>query len=137
MPRPASAGCVPGIVAPDWFIGQQMAQHTSVPSSKNSQLVAQQLGNAFGLLAMVGAAVLYTTNEPKVVRNYLVALWIADIGHVYLTYRGLGSDRFMDVASWNAMTWGNVFVTVRSSPSFSSLHSLSDSSGIKCSYDTD
>ncbi|KLU83272.1 hypothetical protein MAPG_02336 [Magnaporthiopsis poae ATCC 64411] len=106
------AGCVPGIVAPDWFIGQQMAQHTPVPSSKNSQLVAQQLGNAFGLLAMVGAAVLYTTSEPKVVRNYLVALWIADIGHVYLTCRGLGSDRFMDVASWNAMTWGNVFVTL-------------------------
>jgi hypothetical protein len=63
---------------------------------------------------MVGAAVLYTTREPKVVRNYLVALWVADIGHIVLTYRGLGHDSFMDVGSWNAMTWGNVFVTVRS-----------------------
>ncbi|KAL8387328.1 hypothetical protein RB595_009986 [Gaeumannomyces hyphopodioides] len=105
-------GCVPGVVAPDWFIGQQMAQLMPVASSENSQLVAQQLGNAFGLLAMAAVAVLYTTNEPKVVRNYLIALWIADIGHVYLTCRGLGSDRLMDVTSWNAMTWGNVFVTV-------------------------
>ncbi|KAL8350989.1 hypothetical protein RB598_005986 [Gaeumannomyces tritici] len=89
-----------------------MAQRMPAPSSENSQLVAQQLGNAFGLLAMAAVAVLYTTSEPKVVRNYLIALWIADVGHVYLTCRGLGSDRLMDVASWNGMTWGNVFVTV-------------------------
>lgn len=48
-------------------------------------MVAYQLGNIYLLLAMVGIAVLYSTTEPKVVRNYIVALWIADIGHVVIT----------------------------------------------------
>lgn len=55
---------------------------------------------------------LYTTTELKVVRNYLIALWIADIGHIAVCYVGLGFERFVDVASWNSMTWGNVGATV-------------------------
>lgn len=78
----------------------------------NSRLVALQLGNAYGLLFLVGVAVLYTTVELKVVRNYLVALWIADIGHVTACYYVLGYDRFIDVCSWNSLTWGNVGATV-------------------------
>ena len=77
-----------------------------------ARIVAQQLGNAYGLLFMVGIAVLYTGTELKVVRNYLVALLIADIGHVGLTIAALGPDRFAAVGDWNAMTWGNVGFTV-------------------------
>lgn len=43
-------------------------------------MVAYQLGNIYLLLAMVGVAVLYSTTEALVVRNYVIALWIADIG---------------------------------------------------------
>ena len=57
-------------------------------------------------------AVLYTTSEVKVVRNYLVALWICDIGHVVITFLGLGVERGMAVGEWNAMTWGNIGCTV-------------------------
>ncbi|KAI7921342.1 hypothetical protein M0657_006074 [Pyricularia oryzae] len=108
------AGAIPAIAQPAWFIQEQITQHVPVPvvpSSEGALLVTRQLGNAFGLLAMCGVGVLYTTNEPKVVRNYLVALWIADIGHIALTYFALRHDRFMAFGSWNAMTWGNVFVT--------------------------
>lgn len=92
-----------------------MAEQTPSPTfpvDDNSRLVALQLGNAYGLLFLVGVAVLYTTVELKVVRNYLVALWIADIGHVAACYYVLGYDRFIDVGSWNSMTWGNVGATV-------------------------
>lgn len=58
-------------------------------------------------------AVLYTTTEAKVVRNYVIALWIADIGHVAATYYVLGYDRFVDVGKYNPMAFGNVVVTVR------------------------
>ena len=58
----------------------------------NTRLVAYQLGNVYGLLAMVSIAVLYTTTEAKVVRNYLIALWIADIGHVAATLLGFGAE---------------------------------------------
>ena len=51
---------------------------------------------------------LYATTEPKVLRNYVIALAIADIGHIYATYLGMGWDSFADVASWNALTWGNI-----------------------------
>lgn len=96
---------------PSWFVGEQ----TSTPSltvDVNSRLVALQLGNCYGLLFLAAVAVLYTTTEIKVVRNYLIALWIADIGHIIVCYLGLGFERFVDVASWNSMTWGNVGATV-------------------------
>ena len=35
---------------------------------------------------MVGVGVLYTTTEAKVVRNFLLACAIADVGHLYVTY---------------------------------------------------
>lgn len=105
------AGWAGATLDPSWFVREQ----TSTPSitvDDNSRLVALQLGNCYGLLFLAAVAVLYTTTELKVVRNYLIALWIADIGHIAVCYVGLGFERFVDVASWNSMTWGNVGVTV-------------------------
>lgn len=105
------AGWAGATLDPSWFVKEQ----TSTPSltvDDNSRLVALQVGNCYGLLFLAGVAVLYTTTELKVVRNYLIALWIADIGHIGVCYLGLGYERFVDVASWNSMTWGNVGATV-------------------------
>jgi hypothetical protein len=65
---------------------------------------------------MIGIAVLYTSTEPRVVHNYVVALWIADIGHVAITCYVMEYERALDVANWNAMAWGNIGATVRISP---------------------
>lgn len=91
-----------------------MEQTSTIPLSvdDNAKLVALQLGNTYGLVFLIATAVLYTTSEIKVVRNYLVACWLADISHVYVCYHVLGWARFVDVASWNSMTWGNVGATV-------------------------
>ena len=35
---------------------------------------------------MLGVGVLYATTDAKVVRNYLLACAIADVGHLYATY---------------------------------------------------
>ncbi|GJC82861.1 hypothetical protein ColLi_05699 [Colletotrichum liriopes] len=106
-------GFLGAVINPDWFISEQIVRSagSAVPASDNDRLVALQLGNIYLLMAMVGLAVLNLTSEIKVVRGYLVALWIADIGHIYVCYNVLGLDRFLDVAHWNAMTWGNVGVT--------------------------
>jgi hypothetical protein len=85
-------------------------------------MVALQLGNVYLLLAMVGIAVLYSTTEPKVVHNYVIALWLADIGHVAVTCYVLEHERVIDVANWNAMAWGNIGATV----SISTLQSHPD-----------
>ncbi|KAI0468840.1 hypothetical protein F4859DRAFT_184435 [Xylaria cf. heliscus] len=105
------AGCLGPLIDTDWFIASQIDNAALPASSENARLVALQLGNAYGLLFLVGVAVLYTTSELRVVRNYLVALLIADITHVGLTCWGLGYDRAVDVAGWNAVTWGNVGFT--------------------------
>ena len=78
----------------------------------DARLVTLQLGNLYALLFMVGVAVLHTTSELRVVRSYLAAAAVADVGHVGLTCWMLGADRVLDVPSWNAMTWGNVGFTV-------------------------
>ncbi|TIC96115.1 hypothetical protein CH35J_008595 [Colletotrichum higginsianum] len=109
-------GFLGAVINPAWFISEQIVGSASstvppLPVSDNDRLVALQLGNIYLLMAMVGLAVLNFTSEIKVVRGYLVALWIADIGHIYVCYNVLGLGRFLDVAHWNALTWGNVGVT--------------------------
>jgi hypothetical protein len=61
---------------------------------------------------MLSVALLYTTTEPKVVRNYVIALWLADIGHIATTAYIMGYDKFIDLASYNPATWGNIGATV-------------------------
>ena len=64
------------------------------------------------LAFLVGVGVLYSSSEIRVVKNYLIALWVADLGHMMITAEGLGWEGTMDVRGWNAMTWGNLGVTV-------------------------
>ncbi|TAQ83494.1 hypothetical protein B7494_g8182 [Chlorociboria aeruginascens] len=106
------AGFMSPFIDADWFINEQIANSHLEDISDNARVVAYQLGNIYLLLAMVGIALLYTTTEPKVVRNYLIALWIADLGHVAVTYQGLGYSNFVDVGGWNTMTWGNIGATL-------------------------
>lgn len=55
------------------FIAGQ-TPHVDPPSAHPSSLsLAYQLGNLYSLLFLIGVAVLHTSTEPKVVRNYLVA----------------------------------------------------------------
>ncbi|KAF7559500.1 hypothetical protein G7046_g4672 [Stylonectria norvegica] len=94
-----------------WFIAEQVPQAAPIVVTENSLVVAWQLGNLYLLLAFIGLAVLWTSSELKVVRAYLFALWLGDIGHVAFSCYGLGWDRVMDPAEWNAMAWGNVAMT--------------------------
>ncbi|RYP36543.1 hypothetical protein DL767_003366 [Monosporascus sp. MG133] len=110
------SGALGAFIDTDWFITSQAS--TSISTSSpiqaydiNARVVAQQLGNTYFLLCLLGVAVLWTTSELRVVRNYLLAAWVADISHVWLTCRALGWVRSVDVTAWNAMTWGNVGFT--------------------------
>ncbi|KAI1467025.1 uncharacterized protein F4812DRAFT_459877 [Daldinia caldariorum] len=48
------------------------------------------------------------TPHPSVARGYLVAVALADYGHVWACYRGAGPDVFWDPAAWNDVLWGAV-----------------------------
>ena len=60
---------------------------------------------------MIAVGVLYATSEPKVVRNFLIACAVADVGHVYACYHVMGLESFADVANWSGVVWGNVGIT--------------------------
>ncbi|KAL0937664.1 myb DNA-binding domain-containing protein [Colletotrichum truncatum] len=101
-PISLAAGFLGAVINPDWFISEQISPATvtslPAPPSDNDRLVALQLGNIYLLMAMVGLAVLGSTSEVKVVRNYLVALWIADLGHIYTRANRGAADQLDDTA---------------------------------------
>lgn len=106
------AGAVAPFISPEWFVAEQIALSPLEPITANAKMVALQLGNIYLLLAMVGIAVLYSTNEAKVVRNYVISLALADIGHVAVTCYVMEYERMIDFANWNAMAYGNIGATV-------------------------
>ncbi|KAJ4264019.1 hypothetical protein NW762_006058 [Fusarium torreyae] len=106
------AGFVGAVIDPAWFIGEQAPQKDGIEASDNSIIVTWQLGNLYLLLAFIGVAVLSTTTEVKVVKAYLIALLLGDIGHVGFSSYGLGWERSMSPIKWNAMAWGNIAMTL-------------------------
>ena len=94
-----------------YFISSQLPQPYKGSPNLTSQLLAWQLGNAYLLLGFLGVFILNTTTEPKVVRAYIWALLLGDIGHVGITLYAMGWDQSMAVGNWNPVVWGNVGVT--------------------------
>lgn len=113
------AGWLPAAFLPAWFMGEQLPGALRMEhATAHSLVVTRQLGNCYLLAFLVAIAVLYSTSEIKVVRNYLVALWIADITHVLTTALALGYEGTVQVRGWNATTWGNIGATVSSYPTY-------------------
>ncbi|MCJ1366090.1 hypothetical protein MMC16_005215 [Acarospora aff. strigata] len=104
-------GWLAPILDPHAFVSDQVLHNRPQDLTLGAHVVALQLGNVYLLLALLGIAVLYTTTEPKVVRNYIIALWIADIGHVVATAYVVGFTHLVDVGSWNSLAWGNIGAT--------------------------
>ena len=97
------------------FIAEQIPSSSLLvarSSSPNAQVVALQLGNTYLLLALLGLFILNITTDVRVVKVYVIALAIADIGHVVPTIWMLGWERSIAVQSWNRMAWGNIGATV-------------------------
>ncbi|KAL1837581.1 hypothetical protein VTK73DRAFT_4646 [Phialemonium thermophilum] len=69
-----------------------------------------QTGNILLLLAAL-AVVCCWTPRAATKRWYLVAVALADYGHIYGTYLGLGPEAFWDVSQWNDAVWGAVGVS--------------------------
>ncbi|KAI4149273.1 MAG: hypothetical protein LQ341_001364 [Variospora aurantia] len=107
--------CIGGYLAPildtSFFAASQVPTITPTPLTSTTQILALQLGNCYGLIGLIAIGVLYSTSEPKVVRNYLIACAIADVGHLWVTYIVLGYANFVDVKSWNSIAWGNIGFT--------------------------
>jgi hypothetical protein len=82
-----------------------------VAKDASARLLSAQLGNTYLLLCLLGVFILNTTTEIKVVRAYIWALLIADVGHVGLTAAAMGWSATLAVGEWSAAAFGNIGIT--------------------------
>ncbi|KAK5172476.1 hypothetical protein LTR04_002402 [Oleoguttula sp. CCFEE 6159] len=93
------AGAIAPFVSPSESVSAQLAhlpRHSLLPSE---HILALQIGNLYLLLAMLGLFILYSTSEIRTVRAYVIALWVADIGHVAVTGWAMGHENIADLRS--------------------------------------
>ena len=95
----------------DFYI-RQLPNATSLTTVVTPQAVSLslQVGNVLLLLAFM-ALICCWTHHPDIPKKYLVAVALADFGHIYAAYAALGPEIFWDVSKWNDMLWGNVGVS--------------------------
>lgn len=105
------AGYLAPLLNTSKFVSSQVPNAIPTALTSTNRVLALQLGNCYGLVGLIGVGVLYATSEPKVVRNYIIACAIADVGHLWATYAAIGHESFMNVWSWNDMAWGNIGIT--------------------------
>jgi len=51
------------------------------------------------------------TRETRLTRYYLAAAAVGDLGHIYASYKVMGSEMFWDFGGYNDMMVGNVVVS--------------------------
>ncbi|KAK3115005.1 hypothetical protein LTR53_006090 [Teratosphaeriaceae sp. CCFEE 6253] len=96
---------------PKQFYLDQVPHSTLAEASftPQAELLVLLLGNVYLLLALLALICIWTPHR-SVADRYLLAVAVADLGHIYATYRVWGSD-FWDWTQWNDMMWGNVGVS--------------------------
>ncbi|KAI1854895.1 hypothetical protein JX265_002534 [Neoarthrinium moseri] len=77
------------------------------PIPTGTSIIMSQLANLYLLFALNEALVLRSTGNLRTWKTVLFVLLLADIGHLY-SVSAVGSRVYWDVASWNAIDWGNV-----------------------------
>ena len=81
------------------------APRGSIPISNS--VVLNQLANLYFLFAINEGLVLRSTSDVKVWRAIIIALLIADLGHIWSVHP-LGYSIYWDVTNWNTIDWGNL-----------------------------
>ncbi|CAP61242.1 uncharacterized protein PODANS_3_11575 [Podospora anserina S mat+] len=78
--------------------------------SPQAEIVTLQLINVFLLLA--GLAVVCCFSKDRfVVKGYCTVVALADYGHIWSVYKGLGPEAFWEFGKWNDLVWGGVLAS--------------------------
>lgn len=95
--------------ASSWLSDQIPTEYKKVPTAltPESTVVVLQLGNVFLLLMALAIQICCFTTGPTV-RGYLAIVAVADLGHIYGAYVGMGPEAFWDYGSWNSAIYGAV-----------------------------
>ncbi|KAI0443396.1 hypothetical protein F4803DRAFT_314309 [Xylaria telfairii] len=98
------------------FYARQAQNHELSAAGASSfppqaQILTLQLVNVYLLLAAIAVICSWTTHV-RTARWYLAAVALADYGHIWACYVGVGVDLMLQPAEWNDMLWGSVGVSV-------------------------
>ena len=75
--------------------------------SGGTVVIISQLANIYLLLAAVQALCCWSRHL-EIARTYIGIVAVADLGHIYATYLGMGEKMFWDWQNWNDVAWGNI-----------------------------
>ncbi|ETN46432.1 uncharacterized protein HMPREF1541_00616 [Cyphellophora europaea CBS 101466] len=95
----------------DFYVRQHYeASLQQVLLTPQALVLVLQTGNIFLLLAGLAVICSWTTHA-EVAKRYLFVVAIADLGHIWGNYKGLGDQYFWEFAQWNDLIWGSVGVS--------------------------
>ena len=96
------------------FFADQAPNHAVAASAFTPQaeiLTLQIINVYFFVLAPVAVACSFT-RDVLTAKLYLFFVALADWGHIYAVYKGVGAEYFWDVKGWNDMVAGGVGVSL-------------------------
>ncbi|KAF1953582.1 hypothetical protein CC80DRAFT_450498 [Byssothecium circinans] len=96
--------------SPSTFVTLQYPTATSplTPVPDGAIILAYAFGNIFILLFLLGTLCTAITREARVTKYYLLFVAIADLGHIYASYKVMGKEMILDFNGYNDMMWGNI-----------------------------
>lgn len=112
LTRHSVAGFIGAVTDTPWFVESQVPQKLPLLVTENSLALAWQLGNIYLLLGFISVALFTSVTEVKVIKRYLVALALGDVGHIGWCAYALGMDRMMKPLELNLMAYANIAPTV-------------------------
>ncbi|KAI1430854.1 hypothetical protein GGR50DRAFT_682797 [Xylaria sp. CBS 124048] len=91
----------------------KLPQPSTDPSSfpPQAQIMTLQLVNVYLLLAAM-AVICSWTLHANITRWYLAAVALADYGHIWACYVGVGLELLLKPSEWNDLLWGSVGVSL-------------------------
>ncbi|KAF2280049.1 uncharacterized protein EI97DRAFT_108824 [Westerdykella ornata] len=98
--------------SPSEFVSRQTPSpslSTTVPDG--ALILSYTIGNVFILLGALAIVCTAITRDPRVAKSYLLVVSIADLGHIYASYKILGPSVFWKFNDYNDMMWGNIGVS--------------------------
>jgi len=105
-----------------WFYHELIPSSTSaIPLEPKSSMAILQLTNCYFLLGLISSLVFRAirdalphdpASQERILGAAFVALALADISHIVVTFLGLPKELQYNLAAWNPMTHGNISIVV-------------------------
>ncbi|PSN67397.1 hypothetical protein BS50DRAFT_634769 [Corynespora cassiicola Philippines] len=96
---------------PSDFVTKQAPTTSLSPVPTGALILSYTTGNIYFLLAALAVLCTAITRESRVAKWYLFMVAMADLGHIYSSYKGMGQEAFLNFNDYTDLMWGNIGVS--------------------------